>query len=65
MSNDMTDYQLKNLEILGWDSFFQEYFQRLSIPDAVPARVISESKNLFQVYSEYGVLAAGNAGKKS
>jgi ribosome biogenesis GTPase / thiamine phosphate phosphatase len=63
MNNDTTDYQPKNLETLGWSPFFQEHFQRLSLPDAVPARVISESKNSFQVYSEYGILTAGIAGK--
>jgi ribosome biogenesis GTPase len=63
MNNDEKDFQPKNLEDLGWNPFFQEHFQELSIPHSVPGRVISEDRNSFQVYSEYGVLTAGIAGK--
>jgi ribosome biogenesis GTPase / thiamine phosphate phosphatase len=63
MNKDMTGFQPEALEILGWNPFFQEHFQKLNIPDTVPARVISESRNSFQVYSKYGVLTAGIAGK--
>jgi ribosome biogenesis GTPase / thiamine phosphate phosphatase len=63
MNHDTTDFQPKILKILGWNPFFQEHFQKLSLPDAVPARVISESRNSFQVYGEYGILTTGIAGK--
>ncbi len=63
MNNEKPIIQPNNLEALGWNSIFQDHFQRLSIPDAIPARVISESKNLFQVHSELGILTAGIAGK--
>jgi ribosome biogenesis GTPase len=63
MNNDIPGFQPENLEVLGWSPFFQEHFQKLSLSDTVPARVISESKNSFQVYSACGVLTAGIAGK--
>jgi ribosome biogenesis GTPase / thiamine phosphate phosphatase len=61
--NDITNLQVKKLEDLGWSPFFQEHFLKLSIPETVPARVITQSKNSFQIYSEFGVLTAGIAGK--
>jgi ribosome biogenesis GTPase len=63
MNIDTRDYQLANLEDLGWSPFFQQHFQNLNIPGAVPARVISENKGSFQVYSQYGELTAVIAGK--
>lgn len=63
MNNNINQFQPENLENFGWSPFFHEHFQKLNIPDTVPARVVSESKNSFQVYSEYGVLAAEIAGK--
>jgi ribosome biogenesis GTPase / thiamine phosphate phosphatase len=63
MKNNLTDFPSNNLEILGWNPFFQEHFLKMSIPDAVPARVISESKNSYQVYSDLGILTAGITGK--
>jgi len=59
----MLEDVLKDLEELGWDSFFQEHFQALKITDSVPARVISESKGSFQVYCQYGELTARISGK--
>jgi ribosome biogenesis GTPase len=52
-----------SLEDIGWDSFFQKEFHTLKIPDSVPARVISEYKGAFQVYSQYGELTARVSGK--
>ena len=52
-----------NLEDLGWGPFFQKHFQTLKILDSVPARVISESKGSFQVYSQYGELTTKISGK--
>ncbi len=63
MNNNPHDFPPENLETLGWSPFFQAHFQKLNIPDVIPARVISESKNSFQVYSQYGILIAGIAGK--
>ena len=63
MNNDIPDFQPKNLEDFGWSPFFQKHFQNLNIPDTVPARIASQSKNSWQVYSEYGILTAEIAGK--
>jgi ribosome biogenesis GTPase len=63
MNIDTSDYQPGTIENLGWDPFFQKHFQTLKIPDSVPARVISESKGSFQVYSQYGELTAKISGK--
>jgi ribosome biogenesis GTPase len=63
MNNDITDFQPENLEILGWNPFFQENFKKLNLPDSIPARIISESKNSFQVYSEHGEMTGVIAGK--
>jgi ribosome biogenesis GTPase / thiamine phosphate phosphatase len=63
MNNNILDFQPKNLEDFGWSLFFQEHFQNLGISNSVPARVASQSKNSFRVYSEYGILTAEIAGK--
>jgi len=63
MNIDTNDYQPKTLEDFGWNLFFQEHFQALKIFDAVPARVVSESKGSFQVYSRHGELTARISGK--
>jgi len=59
----MNDNHFENLAEIGFDSFFEKNFQTLKIPDSVPARIISESKNSFQVYSRYGELTATISGK--
>ena len=51
------------LESFGWNTFFLKNFQTTEIADSVPARVISESKNSFQVYSQYGELTAKISGR--
>lgn len=63
MNNQPTDSQPQNLGVLGWSHFFEAQFQQLNIPDTVPARVVSESKDLFQVQGADGVLTAEIAGK--
>ncbi|KTB49187.1 ribosome small subunit-dependent GTPase A [Dehalogenimonas alkenigignens] len=63
MNDQPTDSRPQDLRVLGWSPFFKEHFQQLNIPDTVPARVISESKDLFQVQSAGGVLAAAIAGR--
>lgn len=52
-----------DLQDIGWDSFFQNNFHAFNIPDSLPARVISEFKGAFQVYSQYGELTARISGK--
>ena len=51
------------LEELGWDSFFSQHFESLQMLDAVPARVVSERRGSYQVYSQYGELSAEISGK--
>jgi len=63
MNINTSNYHPRNLEDLGWDSFFQKHFQPLKILDSVPARVVTESKGSFQVYSQYGELTAKISGK--
>jgi len=63
MSNNTNNYQPRCLEDLGWNLFFQKHFQTVGIPDSVPARVVTESKGSFQVYSQYGELTAKISGK--
>jgi len=55
--------QLTGLEELGWDSFFQEHFQLLQLPESVPARVISGQRQSYQVYCRYGEFSAKISGK--
>jgi len=56
-------FQASTLENFGWSTFFLTNFLTIEIVDSVPARVISESKNSFQVYSQYGELTAKISGK--
>ena len=60
----MTENPSINLDELGWDSFFRDNCQLLSLPDSVPARVISEQKGSYQVFSQYGELSAEVSGKR-
>jgi ribosome biogenesis GTPase len=52
-----------DMETLGWNSFFQQHLDQLSDEEAIPGRIIRESKNLYQVYSEEGELMAEISGK--
>ena len=56
-------FQASTLEDFGWNTFFLKNFLTIEIVDSVPARVISESKNSFQVYSKYGELTAKVSGR--
>jgi ribosome biogenesis GTPase / thiamine phosphate phosphatase len=58
----MNDDSLRSLKQWGWDSRFQKHFRKLKKPGMVPARVISESKGAYQVYSQYGELTARISG---
>jgi ribosome biogenesis GTPase len=59
MNQDSSQHLLQ----LGWDSFFEKHFQLVKVTGLIPARVVSESKGSFQVYSEYGELTAKISGK--
>ena len=59
MDQDSSQYLLQ----LGWNSFFEKHFQTVKVTGSIPARVVSESKGSFQVYSEYGELTAKISGK--
>jgi ribosome biogenesis GTPase len=59
----MDSEPLQYLRQLGWDTFFQEQFKRLKLPDSVPARIISESKGSYQLFSQYGEMTAKISGK--
>jgi len=48
---------------LGWYSFFRDQFELLEAPECVPARVVSEQRNSYQVYTQYGELSAEISGK--
>ena len=50
MNINTDEYQPISLEDLGWNSFFQKNYQLMEIPDSVPARVITGSRESFQVY---------------
>ena len=52
-----------NLRDIGWNSFFQKNSRALKIPDTMPARVISEFNDAFQVYTECGELTATVSGR--
>jgi ribosome biogenesis GTPase len=59
----MNANSLQYLTQLGWNTFFQEQFKKLKLPGSVPARVISESKGSYQLFSQYGELTAKISGK--
>ena len=52
-----------NLEELGWDAYFREHFRLLEVPGSVPARVVSEEKRSYQVFSRDGELSVEISGK--
>jgi len=51
------------LNELGWNSFFEEHFQKLRGDKTIPARVFSIRKDIYDVYSEHGILQAKITGK--
>ena len=63
MLNNTDKLDRFNLGDLGWNPFFAANFNGLDIPGVVPARVASESRGLFQLYSGYGELTAVISGK--
>jgi ribosome biogenesis GTPase / thiamine phosphate phosphatase len=63
MNEDIEDNEIVNLANLGWNSVFEKHFKALNIPDAIFARVISESKNSFLIHNGLDTLQAEIAGK--
>jgi ribosome biogenesis GTPase len=59
----MSDMSLQDLIRWGWDSIFQLHFQELNISGSVPSRVISESRDSFQVFSPHGELSVKITGR--
>lgn len=52
-----------NLSQLGWGPFFDEQYTGISSPDTVPARVISQERDVWVIASEAGELAASITGR--
>ncbi len=59
----MTDDAPQFIKELGWDSFFEQHYQSVKVPGSVPARVVSESKGSYRVFSQYGEFNAKISGK--
>ena len=51
------------LEELGWNPFFQQYFEALQGLDFIPARIAREDKNTFFVLTDRGDLTARVSGR--
>ncbi len=51
------------LEELGWNDFFQSQFKSQNIPGAVPARIVTEQRALYQAVTAQGQLDAEISGK--
>jgi ribosome biogenesis GTPase len=52
-----------NLAHLGWNSFFEDNFERFENQGLVPARVAQEHKCIYLLYTEHGELTAEVSGK--
>jgi ribosome biogenesis GTPase / thiamine phosphate phosphatase len=63
MKNVSNQFQANILETLGWNTFFLNNYRNVETVDLLPARVISQSRDSFQVYCQYGELTANIAGK--
>ena len=59
----MTENIPESLAAYGWDSFFNNHFVQLNIPDSIPCRIISEYKSSYRVQGEDGERAAVLAGR--
>ena len=51
------------LKKLGWNPSFANEFEKLDMPDCVPARVTSQSKYSYQIHGECGYIDAKSSGK--
>ncbi len=52
-----------NLELLGWNDYFEEHFKDYLTKGFFPARVLSEQKNNYFVHFEKEIISAKLAGK--
>jgi ribosome biogenesis GTPase len=52
-----------NLDAFGWNSFFEDYFEEYYSFGYIPARICSEQKNCYQVYTDQGEFLAEVSGK--
>ena len=63
MNDPLRDDRPDALSALGWGFFFQVHFEALGLPDAEPARVVSESRGAFRVCGQHGETAGTVAGR--
>jgi ribosome biogenesis GTPase len=54
--------ELMNLQEIGWDGFFSSQFARYEKEDLIPARIFSEQKKSYVLFSENGELKASARG---
>ncbi len=59
----MEDNTIEYMYRLGWEPFFEEQYELQKVPGSIPARVSSESKGLYRVFSPDGELSAKLSGK--
>jgi ribosome biogenesis GTPase / thiamine phosphate phosphatase len=59
----LSDRSKITLQSLGWNDFFSGEFKSLNISDSVPGRVVTIEKDICQVLTEAGELAAQVSGK--
>jgi len=62
-SNNYLSKMDPTLVALGWDAFFQNYFEEFKNKGFFPARIFKEERNIYYVYSIYGELKAKVTGK--
>lgn len=63
MITNNSDDRPGDIESLGWDSLYREHFDILRLPDAVPGRVVSESRGSFRVAFSGGETMAEVSGR--
>jgi len=51
-----------DLKSIGWDKFFSDHFKKYKNENLIPARIVSEQKKSYIVYSENGELKASARG---
>ena len=59
----MTEIIPESLAVYGWDSFFENNFRELNIPDSIPCRILSEYKSSYRVQGSDGECTAVLAGR--
>jgi ribosome biogenesis GTPase len=51
-----------DLESIGWNKYFSDHFRKHRNENLIPARIVSQQKKSYIVYSEYGELKASARG---